>query len=30
MICDNPECAVVLGTAKALEELKLLREVTIQ
>lgn len=29
MISDNPECAVVLGTAKALDELKLLKEVTI-
>ncbi len=29
MVADNPECAVVLGTAKALDELKLLREVTI-
>jgi len=29
MVSDDPECAVVLGTAKALDELKLLREVTI-
>jgi rod shape-determining protein MreB len=29
MIADNPECAVVLGTGKALDELRLLREVTI-
>ena len=29
MVCDNPECAVVLGTGKALDELKLLREVAI-
>jgi rod shape-determining protein MreB and related proteins len=29
MLSDNPECAVVLGTAKALDELKLLKEVTI-
>jgi rod shape-determining protein MreB len=29
MISDNPECAVVLGTAKALDELKLLKDVTI-
>ncbi|MBW2734987.1 MAG: rod shape-determining protein, partial [Deltaproteobacteria bacterium] len=29
MLSDNPECAVVLGTGKALDELKLLREVTI-
>jgi rod shape-determining protein MreB len=29
MVADNPECAVVLGTAKALDELKLLKEVTI-
>ena len=28
-LCDDPECAVVLGTGKALGELKLLREVTI-
>lgn len=30
MVSDNPECAVVMGTAKALDELKLLREVAIQ
>lgn len=29
MLSDDPECAVVLGTGKALDELKLLREVTI-
>jgi rod shape-determining protein MreB and related proteins len=29
MLSDNPECAVVLGTAKALDELKLLKEVTL-
>jgi rod shape-determining protein MreB len=29
MLSDEPECAVVLGTGKALDELKLLREVTI-
>ena len=29
MLSDNPECAVVLGTGKALDELKLLKEVTI-
>ena len=30
MVCENPQLAVVLGTGKALDELKLLREVTIQ
>ncbi len=30
MLSDNPECAVVLGTGTALDELNLLREVTIQ
>jgi len=30
MLSDNPECAVVLGTGKALDELNLLREVTIR
>jgi rod shape-determining protein MreB len=29
MLSDNPECAVVLGTGTALDELNLLREVTI-
>jgi len=29
MLSDDPECAVVLGTGKALDELNLLREVTI-
>jgi rod shape-determining protein MreB len=29
MLCDNPESAVVLGTGMALDELNLLREVTI-
>jgi rod shape-determining protein MreB and related proteins len=29
MLSDNPECAVVLGAGSALDELKLLREVTI-
>jgi rod shape-determining protein MreB len=29
MLSDNPECAVVLGTGAALDELSLLREVTI-
>jgi len=29
MLSDDPECAVVLGTGKALDELKLLRDVTI-
>ncbi|MCB9556697.1 MAG: rod shape-determining protein [Deltaproteobacteria bacterium] len=29
MVSDNPEAAVVLGTGKALDELKLLKEVTI-
>jgi rod shape-determining protein MreB len=29
MLSDEPECAVVLGTGKALDELKLLKEVTI-
>ena len=29
-VCDNPECAVVLGTGKALDELKLLRQIAIQ
>ncbi|MBC8133126.1 MAG: rod shape-determining protein [Deltaproteobacteria bacterium] len=30
MVCDTPECAVVLGTGKALDELALLREVALQ
>ncbi len=29
MLSDEPECAVVLGTGKALDELKLLRDVTL-
>jgi rod shape-determining protein MreB len=29
MVADNPECAVVMGTGKALDEIKLLKEVTI-
>ncbi|MBI5481195.1 MAG: rod shape-determining protein [Deltaproteobacteria bacterium] len=29
MLADNPECAVVMGTGKALDEIKLLKEVTI-
>ncbi|MBU1222207.1 rod shape-determining protein [Myxococcota bacterium] len=28
-VCDNPEYAVVLGTGKALEEIRLLKEVTL-
>ena len=30
MVCDSPECAVVLGTGRALDELGLLREVALQ
>jgi rod shape-determining protein MreB len=30
MVCDTPECAVVLGTGRALDELNLLREVALQ
>jgi rod shape-determining protein MreB len=30
MVCDTPECAVVLGTGRALDELALLREVALQ
>src|SRR6478752_5962106 len=30
MVCDSPECAVVLGTGRALDELDLLREVALQ
>jgi rod shape-determining protein MreB len=30
MVSENPQLAVVLGTGKALDELKLLREVTVQ
>ena len=30
MVCDSPECAVVLGTGRALDELALLREVALQ
>ena len=30
MVCDSPECAVVLGTGRALDELNLLREVALQ
>jgi rod shape-determining protein MreB len=30
MVSDSPECAVVLGTGKALDELSLLREVALQ
>jgi rod shape-determining protein MreB len=30
MVCDSPECAVVLGTGKALDELGLLKEVALQ
>ncbi len=30
MVSDTPECAVVLGTGKALDELSLLREVALQ
>ena len=30
MVCDDPICAVVLGTGKALDELKLLKEVALQ
>jgi rod shape-determining protein MreB len=30
MVSDNPECAVVQGTGKALDELSLLREVTLR
>jgi rod shape-determining protein MreB len=30
MVCDKPECAVVLGTGRALDELALLREVALQ
>jgi rod shape-determining protein MreB len=29
MVSENPQCAVVLGTGKALDELRLLKEVTI-
>jgi rod shape-determining protein MreB len=30
MVCDSPECAVVLGTGRALDELGLLKEVALQ
>jgi rod shape-determining protein MreB len=30
MVCESPECAVVLGTGRALDELTLLREVALQ
>ena len=30
MVSDSPECAVVLGTGRALDELALLREVALQ
>jgi rod shape-determining protein MreB len=30
MVCDSPECAVVLGTGRALDELTLLKEVALQ
>jgi rod shape-determining protein MreB len=30
MVCESPECAVVLGTGRALDELALLREVALQ
>ena len=30
MVCDSPECAVVLGTGRALDDLDLLREVQLQ
>jgi rod shape-determining protein MreB len=30
MVCDSPECAVVLGTGRALDELSLLKEVALQ
>ena len=30
MVSDSPECAVVLGTGRALDELGLLREVALQ
>ena len=30
MVAENPECAVVMGTGKALDELGLLREVAMQ
>jgi rod shape-determining protein MreB len=30
IVCDSPECAVVLGTGRALDELALLREVALQ
>jgi rod shape-determining protein MreB len=30
MVADSPECAVVLGTGRALDELGLLREVALQ
>jgi hypothetical protein len=30
MVSDTPECAVVLGTGRALDELNLLREVALQ
>jgi hypothetical protein len=30
IVCESPECAVVRGTGKALDELDLLREVALQ
>jgi rod shape-determining protein MreB len=30
MVSDSPECAVVLGTGRALDELALLKEVALQ
>jgi rod shape-determining protein MreB len=30
MVADSPECAVALGTGRALDELELLREVALQ